>query len=399
RTDLPERATFTAFNYQTDNPAASYVEFDDFVLETGDSANGEDLWELLPVWLKTYPLAIGTDGDLALTPDGLTCFLQDVANVLDTEPGDLYAHVNYGAGLRRFLGEAGDEGLSRLTSQIRVALGDGAIRPRLDLANSSVVVTRAGDTVTINTTIAAIAGDTVVTSNLILNYGINGIENLWTSPPTATGTTTPVGPDGYLYPALGRDLFLDRGASYPNPSDRENLPQYFIVDGIGRELDGAEDWLRRMRLNFFPETADEDALVIHGGNVDVYRLADESLDDFRARVMDEWDQKKKDGTVAGMVEWFALYGFDATVTEGYSVVGPDDFPAAYWDELWVDATCVPGAVTIAPTEFFGRLYRRSRADRRVVFKSITDGTDPRRWGDGVWGEGWFWVESVFWAGA
>lgn len=55
-------------------------------------------------------LVVGADGDLAITTDGRTCLLQDAAALLETLPGDLFGHSEYGAGLPNLVGEDdGDE--------------------------------------------------------------------------------------------------------------------------------------------------------------------------------------------------------------------------------------------------------------------------------------------------
>ena len=54
---------------------------------------------------ETGDLVVSTTGDLALTPDGRATLLQDVKHLLDTLPGDLFGHPNYGAGLPRLFGE------------------------------------------------------------------------------------------------------------------------------------------------------------------------------------------------------------------------------------------------------------------------------------------------------
>jgi hypothetical protein len=46
-------------------------------------------------------LVVNPAGDLAITRDGRTCLLQDVRNLLDTLPGDLFGHPAYGAGVPR----------------------------------------------------------------------------------------------------------------------------------------------------------------------------------------------------------------------------------------------------------------------------------------------------------
>ncbi len=50
-------------------------------------------------------LHISATGDLAITPDGRTTLLQDVRHLLDTLPGDLFGHPDYGAGVPRLFGE------------------------------------------------------------------------------------------------------------------------------------------------------------------------------------------------------------------------------------------------------------------------------------------------------
>ena len=50
-------------------------------------------------------LVVSPAGDLVVTPNGRTCLLQDVRNLLDTLPGDLFAHPAYGAGVPRLFGE------------------------------------------------------------------------------------------------------------------------------------------------------------------------------------------------------------------------------------------------------------------------------------------------------
>jgi len=50
-------------------------------------------------------LMVSPSGDLAVTADGRTCLLQDVRNLLDTLPGDLFGHPAYGAGVPRLFGE------------------------------------------------------------------------------------------------------------------------------------------------------------------------------------------------------------------------------------------------------------------------------------------------------
>ena len=59
-------------------------------------------------------LVVSPSGDLAVTQDGRTCLLQDVRNLLDTLPGDLFAHPAYGAGVPRLFGEEDRPDFERL---------------------------------------------------------------------------------------------------------------------------------------------------------------------------------------------------------------------------------------------------------------------------------------------
>ena len=54
---------------------------------------------------ETGDLVVSTTGDLALTSKGRATLLQDVQHLLDTLPGDLFGHPEYGAGLPRLFGE------------------------------------------------------------------------------------------------------------------------------------------------------------------------------------------------------------------------------------------------------------------------------------------------------
>ena len=59
-------------------------------------------------------LLVSPSGDLAITQDGRTCLLQDVRNLLDTLPGDLFGHPAYGAGVPRLFGEEDRPDFERL---------------------------------------------------------------------------------------------------------------------------------------------------------------------------------------------------------------------------------------------------------------------------------------------
>ena len=51
-------------------------------------------------------LVVSPSGDLAITRDGRVCLLQDIAHLLETPPGDLFSHPEYGSGLGRLLGDS-----------------------------------------------------------------------------------------------------------------------------------------------------------------------------------------------------------------------------------------------------------------------------------------------------
>ncbi len=83
---------------------------------------------------ETGDLVVSTTGDLALTPDGRATLLQDVKHLLDTLPGDLFGHPNYGAGLPRLFGE---EDRADHGDLVRRAIADAltydpAVAPRIE---------------------------------------------------------------------------------------------------------------------------------------------------------------------------------------------------------------------------------------------------------------------------
>ena len=79
-------------------------------------------------------LMVSPAGDLAITQDGRTCLLQDVRNLLDTLPGDLFAHPAYGAGVPRLFGEEDRPDFERLVVRaITDALTyDQGVGPRIE---------------------------------------------------------------------------------------------------------------------------------------------------------------------------------------------------------------------------------------------------------------------------
>ncbi|MFH1531089.1 MAG: hypothetical protein ABIK09_10200 [Pseudomonadota bacterium] len=79
-------------------------------------------------------LQISPSGDLAITRDGRTCLLQDVRNLLDTLPGDLFGHPAFGAGVPRLFGEEDRPDFERLVVRaITDALTyDRGVGPRIE---------------------------------------------------------------------------------------------------------------------------------------------------------------------------------------------------------------------------------------------------------------------------
>ncbi len=79
-------------------------------------------------------LVVSPAGDLVVTPTGRVCLLQDVRNLLDTLPGDLFGHPAFGAGLPRLLGEEDRPDFSSLVMRaISDALTyDDSVGPRIE---------------------------------------------------------------------------------------------------------------------------------------------------------------------------------------------------------------------------------------------------------------------------
>ena len=80
-------------------------------------------------------LAVGLTGDL-LCISGRECLLQDVRDQLETLPGDLFAHGNWGCGIGRLLG-APDTPLNRALA-IRYILYTLEAEPRIEDKSISI---------------------------------------------------------------------------------------------------------------------------------------------------------------------------------------------------------------------------------------------------------------------
>ena len=53
---------------------------------------------------KDGELVQSSSGDLSITNDGRKCLLQDIKHIMETLPGDLFSHPEYGTGLKRLSG-------------------------------------------------------------------------------------------------------------------------------------------------------------------------------------------------------------------------------------------------------------------------------------------------------
>ena len=91
-------------------------------------------------------LQVGATGDLAITPDGRTTLLQDVRHLLDTLPGDLFGHPDYGAGVPRLFGEEDRPDFEQLVARaIADALTyDPSVAPRIEPDSVQVTADRSG---------------------------------------------------------------------------------------------------------------------------------------------------------------------------------------------------------------------------------------------------------------
>lgn len=89
-------------------------------------------------------LQVGATGDMAITPDGRTTLLQDVRNLLDTLPGDLFGHPDYGAGVPRLFGEEDRPDFEQLVARaIADALTyDPSVAPRIEPDSVQVTADR-----------------------------------------------------------------------------------------------------------------------------------------------------------------------------------------------------------------------------------------------------------------
>ena len=119
-------------------------------------------------------LMVSPAGDLAITSDGRTCLLQDVRNLLDTLPGDLFGHPAYGAGVPRLFGEEDRPDFERLVVRaITDALTyDQGVGPRIE--PESIVVyplPRTGREAQFQVSFVPLGEEWTIRSNWVFNLG------------------------------------------------------------------------------------------------------------------------------------------------------------------------------------------------------------------------------------
>ena len=115
------------------------------------------------------------NGDLAVTPSGRICLLQDVEHALDTMAGDLFGHPTYGAGVARLLGEEGGTARQGFVRAVKDALiYEPGVAARIVPESVTVTILSADATeVSVRTEFDAIDGDTIVPMNLVHRFGLD----------------------------------------------------------------------------------------------------------------------------------------------------------------------------------------------------------------------------------
>jgi len=377
-----------------------------------DSPSGRRIWDNQPEWFRNYPLHVEPTGDLALTPNGIICLLQDVTNVLDSAQGEFQQHPELGANLAALWGGSDDANArDRMKRQIENALSLDPIASRIDGEKTEITITETSiEAFTVYIQITESEGGNSL--NLALMYNKGDLVKV-------TSLNNPV--TGYLYPTLGRDLYLDRDNPIMDESEWDTLPQWSIVEGIGLELDQlifaaieAADNMTIMRAgpNWFanldstavtalkveyPGLLDIDnGLDLLGPERDSVRLSDETDEVYRQRLLDEWTWKHADGKTTGIEHLCESLGFTVKVEEGWhpdfytrmlahgisfpvgdhdmdtpGVVDGDGFYTSprvclRWPEVHLVLTHT-GAATYTWQEFFQKISKRQRAGRRVCF--------------------------------
>jgi len=126
-------------------------------------------------------LGISVTGDLALTPNGRVCLLQDIADLLETLPKDLFGHPGYGAGIGRLFGESyKPDFVSHVERAIKDALtNDPSVSPRLVPGNTRVEIRRFSDTeLSVSIACEAISDGQIIPLNLVWEFGIDDVSRI-----------------------------------------------------------------------------------------------------------------------------------------------------------------------------------------------------------------------------
>ena len=123
-------------------------------------------------------LLVGTTGDLATTPDGRTTLLQDVRNLLDTLPGDLFGHPDYGAGVPRLFGEEDRPDFEQLVARaIADALTyDPSVAPRIEPDSILVRPIKNGREAEFHVSFVPLGEDWTNRANVVFNANISSEE-------------------------------------------------------------------------------------------------------------------------------------------------------------------------------------------------------------------------------
>lgn len=112
-------------------------------------------------------------GDLAVTPNGRVCLLQDIAHLLDTLPGDLFGHTEFGAGVTRLAGENDRPDFADLVmrSITDALLYDDSVGPRIESDSVDVtVVERTSNSITFNVAFQPLDEEYTTLANLVWRF-------------------------------------------------------------------------------------------------------------------------------------------------------------------------------------------------------------------------------------
>lgn len=125
-------------------------------------------------------LGVASDGDLLLTPSGRAALLQDIAHLLETLPGDLFAHPDHGAGLGRIFGETGRDLERRARRAIEDALTySPAVNGRIVSGTIRVEIARLTDReIEARVSCQSIVDGAVSALNFVWGWGLNEISQV-----------------------------------------------------------------------------------------------------------------------------------------------------------------------------------------------------------------------------